>query len=92
MNLDDKISTSGPLRSKILKIITEECCAPLTDCINNAIHDKVFPDELKLAYVHPIHKGKESFFKQNYRPISILPVLSKILERILYTRIISHGI
>ena len=41
----------------------------------------VFPDKLKIARVTPI------FQKANYRPISVLPCVSKILERIMYNRL-----
>ena len=53
------------------------------------VHPKnSFPDELKLADVLPIHKGKEKSVKGNYRPISILPSLSKVFEKIIFSRII----
>ena len=47
----------------------------------------IFPDDLKLADVSPIFKKEDSFKKENYRPVSILPHMSKVFERILYTQI-----
>lgn len=81
--LDSFKSNSGPIPAKVLKLAAEECCVPLTDCINALINDGVFPDELKLADVIPVHKRDETTCKENYRPISLLPILSKVLERIL---------
>ena len=42
-----------------------------------------FPSELKLADVSPIFKKLEAIHKENYRPVSVLPVVSKIFERIM---------
>ena len=48
----------------------------------------IFPDSLKTALIVPIYKKGEPLDVNNYRPISILSVLSKIFERILYNRMI----
>ena len=46
-----------------------------------------FPDNLKIAKVVPIYKGDDKTLANNHRPISVLPVFSKILEKIIITRI-----
>ena len=43
-----------------------------------------FPSLMKLAEVVPLYKGKEHFLETNYRPISLLTTMSKILEKIVY--------
>ena len=48
----------------------------------------VFPDELKIAKVIPLYKGGESKLLVNYRPVSVLPVFSKVFERLMYNRIL----
>ena len=48
----------------------------------------MFPDELKIARVIPIYKGGNSMMVINYRPVSVLPLLSKIFERLMYNRLI----
>ena len=48
------------------------------DCINDAINEGVFPDSLKIANITPAHKKEEPIDKGNYRPVSALPLLSKI--------------
>ena len=47
----------------------------------------IFPDKLKLAKVFPIFQNGEKDLLTNYRPISVLPCFSKILERIMYGRL-----
>ena len=45
-----------------------------------------FPDQMKLAEVVPLHKSKEIFLLNNYRPISLLITISKLLEKVIYAR------
>ena len=60
----------------------------LTDCINDAIvGENMFPDSLKFADIRPMHKKDEISNSENYRPVSVLPLISKILERIIYNQL-----
>ena len=43
-----------------------------------------FPDSLKCANARPIYKKVDPFDKKNYRPVSILPLLSRVCERVIY--------
>ena len=52
-----------------------------------SIQQGIFPDSLKIAKVTPIFKSGDKDNVSNYRPISILPVFSKVLERIMYNRV-----
>ena len=56
-------------------------CPSLLEMINASFKNGVFPDPLKLAKILPIHKGGSKSDPSNYRPISILSVLSKIIEK-----------
>ena len=56
--------------------------------MNMSIVHGVFPDELKIARVIPIFKAGESDVFSNYRPVSVLPLFSKVLERLMYTRLL----
>ena len=48
----------------------------------------VFPDDLKIAVVSPVNKTKDPMYFNNYRPISLLSVFSKILERLMSNRLL----
>ena len=50
----------------------------------------VFPNELKQADIKPIYKKESRNEKENYRPVSILPNLSKIFERFMYDQLKDH--
>ena len=56
----------------------------LCKTVNSAIKSANFPNSLKLADITPLPKKGRKDNKQNYRPLSILPALSKIFERILF--------
>ena len=53
-----------------------------------SIKDGIVPDDLKIAKIVPIFKSDDKRTVSNYRPISILPVFSKILERLIYNRLL----
>ena len=60
----------------------------LTDCINDAIvGENIFPDSPKFADITPVHKKDETTNKENCRPVSVLPLISKIFERIIYDQL-----
>ena len=59
-----------------------------TDCINDAIvGEKIFPDSLKFVNITPVHKNDKTTSKENYRPVKVLPLISKIIERIIYDQL-----
>ena len=62
----------------------------LAEIYNSSINHNDFPQSLKLADVKPIHKKDERTLMNNYRPISLLPSVSKIFERNMYTQILSY--
>ena len=51
--------------------------------INQVFNTGIFPERLKLAKVIPVFKKGDSKLINNYRPISLLPVISKVLEKII---------
>ena len=53
---------------------------------NTSLSTGIVPDDLKIAKVVPIYKKDNPEVSGNYRPVSVLPCLSKILERIVYNR------
>ena len=69
------------LSPRILKLSAEIASSTLLDIINKSIQNGQFPDILKIAKLLPIHKGGTKDNPSNYRPISILPVISKLIEK-----------
>ena len=65
----------GDLPLKIVKLASKVNLSHLTDCINAAINENTFPDELKLGDVSPIFKKDDSTDKDNFRPISVLSAI-----------------
>ena len=61
--------------------------APLTHLVNLSLQTGTFPAYWKLAKIVPIHKSGSFSCFDNYRPISILPVLSKIIERAVHRQV-----
>ena len=57
---------------------------------NEIINYSKFPTELKYADIDPIFKRLESFLVKNYRPVSILPVVSNVFERIMQKQMKSY--
>ena len=82
-------STSGTIPIKILQLAAKSCSPVLTDCINSAIKNCFFPEELKWADIVPCYKKDDASDKSNFSPISILPTVSKVFERILFDQISS---
>ena len=62
----------------------------LTDRIKNSLLKGSFPDGLKLADITPAHKKDERTLKENYRPVSVLLLLSTIFERLIYDQLSEH--
>ena len=86
--LDPSKSTSGNIPVKIIKEYLFLYLNPLTHCFNNCINENKFPDPFKLADVTPIFKKDNKTQKENYRGISILKALAKVLERLLSKQLI----
>ena len=92
---DFKISKSSGLDNMdtfIIKIIRPYVLPAITHIINTSIRTGQFPENYKVAKVVPLYKGKDAPMSQpkSYRPISILPVVSKIIECVIQTQITNH--
>ena len=86
----NKPTTFNNIPAKIL-VENNEICSPFISKIyNDSILHTNFPEALKKADITPAHKKDERTSKENYRPVSILPSVSKIFERIMYNQIYSY--
>ena len=66
-----------------MKLIAGDISKCITLIINQSLHSGSIPDKHKIAKVTPIHKKGDSKLITNYRPISVLPVISKIFETVI---------
>ena len=73
----------------IVKMTSSLLIKPLLHICNLSILHGVFPTELKIAKVIPLFKGGDNMQLVNYRPVSILPVFSKLLERLMLDRLLT---
>ena len=71
----------------LLKELSDILCKPLCILTNRSMQSGIFPDLMKLAEVIPLYKGKSRESETNYRPISLLTTMSKIVEKIVYSRV-----
>ena len=78
---------SNDISPKLLKALCDSFCPILTYFFNSCMLSGTFPDELKIARVIPLFKSGDVNLMSNYRPISILPTLSKIFEKLIHVRI-----
>ena len=91
-NLDSrKSATFGGIPDNCLKGVSDISAKFLHTVRNDEVlTDLKFPSELKLADVVPAFKKEDSTLVENYRPISLLPVTSKIFERIMLKQITTY--
>ena len=82
-----KLSTYSSIPASILKQCVDAYLPYLTDSINYSLRESTFPEELKHSEVIPVYKKLDPLKKGNYRPISLLPHVSKVFERIIYQQI-----
>ena len=62
----------------------------LSNVCNMSLQEGIFPDELKIANVIPLYKCDDPKLFNNYRPVSVLPSVSKVFERIVCNRYVSY--
>ena len=77
-------STAGEIPANVLKN-SENYFFDLTNCINEAIRNNKLPGPLKLSATTPVCKKLDPSDKANYRPVSVLPSLSKKFKKIFMT-------
>ena len=75
---------------RMIKIVANEVSIPLKLIFDRCIADGSFPSAWKKANVQPVHKKNSRQDKSNYRQISLLPIGSKIFEKILFNSIYTY--
>ena len=69
--------------------VQNQSSLPLSFIINESVSSRIFPNSYKHATVVPVFKSGDPHDKANYRPISLLSLYSKIIERCIYNRLVS---
>ena len=85
----NKASGNDDIHPFFLKMAAQSIASPLSMLINSCFTYGIFPNKLKLAKVVPVFKTGPSNMLTSYRPISLLPSLSKLIERLICNRLLS---
>ena len=86
-SLPNKGTGPASIPLKMLKVVTDIIVIPLCHIINVSFSTGVFPDILKVAKVLPLHKGGSTQDLNNFRPISLLSIFDKIIEKLMHKRL-----
>ena len=85
--LPNKMSSGyDKISNVLLKQLNKALSYPLTIIFNCSLSKGKFPDMMKLAKIILLYKGKEQDATINYRPVSLIITISKVLEKIMYKR------
>ena len=81
----------GTIPPKLIKTGADIIADALTHAINCCLRQGIFPDNVKIASVVPVDKGKpDKYDVLNYRPVSILNTFSKIYEKVIKNQLVSY--
>ena len=88
----DSNKATGPdgIPARVLKHTAAELAKPLSTLFRLCFVSGVQPSMWKVAWVVPIHKKKSKSIPNNYRPVSLLCILSKVMESIINCQIMNH--
>ena len=90
-NLDPKKALPHKsIPPKILKTHADLFCFPLVELFNRLIQEGSFRNDLKCADVSSLFKKGDTMYKEEYRPICLLPAISKLFERLMYTQLYDY--
>ena len=76
--------------TRTIKLIASDILPALTHIVNLSIAQSVFPSLWKLAKVIPLLKKGDALTPKNYRPVALLPIFSKVLERVLFNQLVEY--
>ena len=83
---------TGPdnLPAKLLKPVASIIASPITYILNQSFRTASVPSQWKCARVTPIFKGGDKTCMENYRPISVIPILAKIIQKVAYDQAMNY--
>ena len=86
----NKAAGLDKIPARLLKDAEMELAPSITYLVNKSISDGIVPDLWKVARVTPLHKSDDKLQVENYRPISVLPVLSKVVGSLVHSQLNAH--
>ena len=86
----NKSPSANKKNFNVIKHCFGDLCRHLKYLFDSLLQSGAFPDPMKIAIVSPIFKTGDTADINNYRPISVLPCFSKILERVMYNRLYKY--
>ena len=87
--LTDSATGHDEISSQFLKLALNSIVNPLTHICNMPLTEDVFRNTLKVANVIPLYKSDNPMSFNHYRPVSLLCILSKVFEKIMYDRLLN---
>ncbi len=83
---------SGPdkISYRFLKECAHSLARPFCLLFQRSLNDGIFPTLWKLSHISPVYKKAEKFFRENYRPVSLLSCISKVMERVVFNVMYSY--
>lgn len=86
----NKASDIFKIKPTIVKDLTPFIAPTLTVLFNRAITESEYPDSLKITKAIELYKAKDKTLPENYRPISLLPIIAKILDTVINEQLMEH--
>ena len=76
--------------ARMIKLGKQQLLPVITHIVNLSVSSRTFPEHWKCAKIIPLHKKDDRSNPKNYRPVALLPVVSKILERAVFVQFIDY--
>ena len=89
-SLKDSATGWDEISARFLKISIESLQHPLQHVCNLSLTEGIFPHQLKIANVIPLYKSDDPMCFNHYRPVSLLCILSKVFENVMYCRLLDY--
>ena len=74
----------------IIQLVKQDILSALTHVVNLSLSTQVFPTVWKKSKIIPLHQKEDLLNPKNYRPVAIIPIFSKILERVVFNQMIGY--
>ena len=78
------------ISARLIRECADLICIPICNIFNQSIGQGIFPDDWKYARVAPLFKAGDRKDVNNYRPISVISIVAKVFERIVYNQLYAY--